>query len=149
MNSGEEVLIDKEDYSKVKEIYWYMDSRNKYVIGRRRGTLYLLHRYIMGLNKGDGLEVDHIDRNPLNNIKSNLRLVTRSINNFNKNVTNKNKSGVVGVRYIERKGRKPKWQARIKVNGREISKDFNSFEEAVKYRKYLEKEYFKKELLNG
>lgn len=43
----------------------------------------VLHRQVMGLRPGDGLLVDHINRNKLDNRKANLRLATRSMNSHN------------------------------------------------------------------
>ena len=39
-----------------------------------------MHRLLMGMKKGDGLEVDHLDGNGLNNQRKNLEVVTRSEN---------------------------------------------------------------------
>lgn len=36
-----------------------------------------LHRLLLGLEKGDPLQADHRDNDPLNNRRSNLRVVTR------------------------------------------------------------------------
>ena len=36
------------------------------------------------LPPGDGLVIDHIDRNPLNNTRANLRICTKEENNWNK-----------------------------------------------------------------
>ena len=53
--------------------------------GKRK--YYYFHRIVYEAHFGkipDNLVVDHIDRNPLNNDISNLRLVPKSINNMNK-----------------------------------------------------------------
>jgi len=46
-----------------------------------------------------GYEVDHIDCNPNNNKRDNLRLVTSSQNSYNIRISSKNKSGVKGVHW--------------------------------------------------
>lgn len=56
------------------------------------------------------MQVDHINRDPLDNRAENLRMATPSQNSFNRSRTSKNKSGYVGVVL-----HKPtqKWQAQI------------------------------------
>lgn len=49
----------------------------------------------------DGMEIDHIDGNRRNNHISNLRLVTRAINNRNRKKRSDNTSGVTGIRWSE------------------------------------------------
>ena len=47
-------------------------------------------------------EVDHIDGDPLNNRPENLRLATSGQNNHNRRLSERNKSGVKGVIWVER-----------------------------------------------
>ena len=80
--------------------------------------------------------VDHIDRNPLNNRRSNLRIVTRSMNSHNKKVQRNSTSGINGVHKCG-KG----WRASIYINGKGYRKFFKKQEDAIAYRKELEKLY--------
>ncbi|WP_423766655.1 HNH endonuclease [Cupriavidus necator] len=74
-----------------------------------------LHRAIMGLTVGGGGEVDHANGNKLDNRRGNLRLCTKSQNQWNKGIYSNNTSGFKGVSYDGRQG---KWQARIRVGGK-------------------------------
>ena len=59
----------------------------------------------MGLDNRDernrGIVVDHIDGNPKNNTRSNLRICTQSQNVLNKKSMCTNKTGFMGVSYRE------------------------------------------------
>jgi len=119
---GYAIKLDDEDYTCLSHHKWrilYGLSRGleriHYVV--RRGdppnwqTTYL-HREVM--NAFDGVEVDHIDGNPFNNVKSNLRLCTRQENAQNARKV-RGKSKYKGVSLHKQTGR---WQAQIQVNGK-------------------------------
>jgi hypothetical protein len=65
----------------------------------------------------DGHQVDHIDRNPLNNMIENLRLATPTQNRLNRTATRTNKLGVKGVCWHRQN---KKYVARIGINGSKI-----------------------------
>lgn len=92
-----------------------------------------MHRLIMrALNQFDK-EIDHIHHNTLDNRKSQLRVVTKSENQQNRQRKNH------GVYYDY--GRE-KWLAEIGVNGNKIHLGaFRNRENATKARKEAEKKY--------
>lgn len=110
------VNFDQEDYPLICAFSWC--CTRGYAYARRVRTSLLtktqyvyMHRLIMNAKPGE--QVDHINRNRLDNRKSNLRLCTHQENNYNRSL--KGKCGYRGVRW--RKDR-DKWEARISVNGR-------------------------------
>tara|TARA_R110001632_G_scaffold176038_1_gene295733 strand:- start:67 stop:618 length:552 start_codon:yes stop_codon:yes gene_type:complete len=62
--------------------------------------------------------IDHLDRDPLNNKITNLRLCTQQQNQFNTSKRVDNTSGFKGVDWYKRD---KKWRARIKQNGKRIT----------------------------
>ncbi|QMV48544.1 putative HNH endonuclease [Bacillus phage vB_BsuM-Goe10] len=58
-----------------------------YFMYKKGNKMKWLHRSIMGLKEGDPAIVDHINRNPSDNRRCNLRIATRQINS--RNATNK------------------------------------------------------------
>ena len=92
---------------------------------------YKLHRLVWIYHNGDvpnGMIVDHVDGNSINNRIENLRLATPSENNRNSKISSKNTSGVKGVYWYKRD---KKWKAQIMVDHKFIHLGYyNTIEEA-------------------
>lgn len=105
-------LIDLGDIEKVGKYRWYATEKG-YVKSQNNLRL---HRLVM--NATEDYLVDHINRNPLDNRKSNLRMCTQAENSRNVGVSQANSTGFKGV-YFEKLNNK--YRARIKYNGKRIS----------------------------
>ncbi len=84
------------------------------------------------INAPDKLLVDHINGDPLDNRKSNLRLATKSQNMRNRKKAHNNKSGYKGVWFDYKRD---KWVAYIKINGssKTLGRFINKEEAAARY----------------
>lgn len=139
-------LVDDEDFDLLNKWKWSYGGngyavRFKYIgkiNGKRKNESIYLHRFLLGFPKK--MEVDHIDRNKLNNQRKNLRKVSKGINCFNKNLLLRNTSGHTGVGWFKRI---KKWRSRIVVNKKEISLGyFNDISSAILARKKAENTYY-------
>ena len=93
-NKGEPFIVDEEDVEKVLKYSWSYSTNGYLVTKDKQGHHLALSRYIM--NAGDSpLDVDHINRDKSDNRKCNLRMCTRTQNNYNR-VSN-NFMGIKGV----------------------------------------------------
>jgi hypothetical protein len=103
-------IVDDCDYNSLIDIKWYAirDKNRYYAFNNIVGYM---HRLILGLSNHK-VDTDHIDRNGLNNVRSNLRIVSRSENLFNRGKLPNNKSGFKGVSW-----NKCKWVVQIGFNG--------------------------------
>jgi hypothetical protein len=132
LSHGYVAFVDDEDYELVSKYNWsaYEDSNGMvYAIcyTTRYSRNIRMHRLIM--NAPDGMDVDHADRDGLNNRRSNLRLATRSQNNANSVVSRNSKSGYKGVCLDSYTGR---WKASIMVDYKHIHLGrFDTKEEAA------------------
>lgn len=117
---------------------WYAADFNKgvvYAVRSAKGTK--LHRVLAGA-KGRSV-VDHIDGDGLNNRLSNIRVCGQSLNQRNKAMCRRNKSGVIGVVPAPTPGR---WVAQGSVNGVRYSLGtFASVEEAAEVRREFERKH--------
>jgi len=95
-----------------------------------------LHRWLM--NPPNGFHVDHINRNPLDNRRSNLRICTPTENYRNKSTNSNNTSGATGVtRSLS------KWKAFIRADGKnKYLGTFENIEDAIIVRREAEIKYF-------
>lgn len=133
-NEVARAMIDLEYVDVVKDYKWYSKSEG-YVCNSKIGYL---HQFIM--NPSEGMVVDHINRNPLDNRRENLRICTQHENTMNKSIRCSNTSGVSGVNWSKQNN---KWLARIQVDGKHIYLGYyNTLEEAAEVRRQAEIEYF-------
>lgn len=128
------ILLDKDVWLKYNEHYIHMQMG--YPSITYNGERWRLHRLIMGLplrvdnNKNKNI-VDHINGDPLDNRKENLRVVSDKINKKNIGFFNPNNSQS-GVHGVSRTSNGKGWRVRF---GREdSSKNFDKLSEAIKYR---------------
>lgn len=124
-------IIDREDEWKLPGL-WCNSHGYARQMAPSRDHLISMQNVIMGHRYDGKFVVDHINGDPLDNRKGNLRIVSHSQNRWNGRNKSNNKSGVSGVRW--RKDRK-KWEMSITGNGERIIKHFARFEDAVKFRR--------------
>lgn len=128
--------FDKEDYDKIKDIYWN-DHKGYAYGGNFENTHLAMHRYLMNINDPN-YDVDHINHDTRDNRKNNLRIVTHQQNLFNMKLRKDNTSGIIGVCFNN-----DKWTSYICYNGKTINLgQFSNKEDAINARKIAEEEYF-------
>jgi hypothetical protein len=90
---------------------------NGYQSIRIDGVMYMAHRIAWKMFHGSEPpeQIDHVDRNNLNNAAVNLRPATYSQNNANHPIECRNKSGCTGVVWHESAH---KWQAQLRLKGK-------------------------------
>jgi hypothetical protein len=101
--------VDATDYQWLSEFRWHLSAQGYAVTGGGNNKC-SMHRMILGLGKGDKREVDHMNRNRLDNRQSNLRAVTKQENR--QNLAGRGRSKYRGVYWsIKQK----KWVAYINI----------------------------------
>jgi hypothetical protein len=136
LTQGKVALIDDEDYDKIKDYKWYACRRRSVFVAQTWDSKFM-HRIIMDAKSGE--MVDHINGDPLDNRRQNLRLVTNKQNLQNSCKWTKGTSQYKGVSW---QSTRHKWLAQIMVDGKvkflgyhetelEAAKAYN--EGAVKY----------------
>lgn len=121
LTRGLVAFVDDEDYGNISKYKWF-SGKDGYAIrqvnypGEPSQTV-IMHRAILGLERGNPVNVDHIDGNRINNCRSNLRKCTRAENSKNRRAQINNKSGFKGVSWNSSSLR---WRAQIGHNGKKI-----------------------------
>lgn len=142
-------IIDDESYCYFENHSWHVTKQGyvarRYTYAKGKTKIILIHRIIM--NCPSGLMVDHINRNSLDNRKSNLRICNKSQNAANSKIASNNTSGYRGVKW-SKIGKK--WMSSIRVMGKDIYLGyfFNKLDAARTYNKAAEKYFGKFAYLN-
>lgn len=141
--SGELIIIDK-DMAHIDKYNWWYDGG--YARARVNGEIVKLHHYIIG-KPPSGKVTDHINRNPLDNRRVNLRHVERRVNSINAKVSKHNTSGHRGVSWNSSRKR---WVVRINHENKRIGLGFYAdLEKAIEARKSAESKYGYSLIING
>lgn len=147
LKHGEKVLLDDLDYIKIKDFTWILyktkDKNPMAVysslrIGKNKKRVALQN---IILNPKKGFVVDHIDGNPLNNKRSNLRVCTQANNLLNKKLYKNNKSGHKGIYFNKKRN-----TYRVLLYYKRVRhvKEEKNLCEAIELRKKWEIKYFGK-----
>ena len=119
-------MVDDEDYGLVSQ-YKYFAQKSRYgtyyACRQHQKNCFIYHGYlhydVLGTTPEEirPLVVDHIDRNPLNCCKSNLRLCTRAQNVYNRGPVPNRSSKYKGVSYDPRR-KKNRWRVKLCKEGK-------------------------------
>lgn len=105
LTRGKWAIVDAEDYERLSRWNWHLSgsiARNNFYAARGtrvggKHRLIRLHHAVLGLD--GGIMVDHVDGDPLNCRKSNLRICNAAGNSQNHKRTSRNKSGHTGINW--------------------------------------------------
>jgi hypothetical protein len=125
LTRGQYAIVDIEDFDRLSKFKWHTGINGRDFYARRKvrsddtrpkKCFISMHREI--LNVPEGLFVDHINHNGLDNRRANLRAATREQNSWNQrkklgNYTSRYK----GVHFSKNMRR---WEARLVYKGKEI-----------------------------
>ena len=128
-------IIDKDDLEKISHHTWYLNPTGYADCKLTNGPHLKLHHVIIG-KPPKGLVTDHINRNKLDNRKSNLRHVTQRENNLNRDVMeHKIKNRMLGIKTYNGKKGTTYYVVLHDTNNKTIHiGKFKSIEEAMKAR---------------
>lgn len=139
LTKGQAAIVDADDYEWLMQWKWQTNGKHRlfyastviiFSDGLKRRVR--MHRLIMGLPLRSTLEIDHQDRDGLNNRKANLRFVTKLQQAANRGkYTTSCTSQFKGVCY-KREGHYFYWLAALMFNGNRTILRFNTEEDAAR-----------------
>ena len=142
-NSNNYFMCDICDKKYVDAHTWYENDLGYICARDSNNKIIRFHRYIFGFknqNRGNKYNViDHIDGNPKNNTRENLKICNQIDNMKNIKIRKNNTTGYVGVEYVERLNR---YHAYITANKQYFQLGYyENLEDAVKARRDAEKKF--------
>lgn len=115
LNYGHITIFDLDDLQYIQNEYWYtihncgdcLEADNQtcklhqYACFNYDKRDIKAHNWVMEFTPHDGLTIDHINGNKLDNRKANLRIATKQTQAINAKIQRNNTTGVIGVSYYE------------------------------------------------
>lgn len=136
------IKVDDIDFPKVTKYRWTINSGGYAMARDATGHMILLARYLMGFPVGK--EIDHINRNKLDNRRTNLRLCNRK-----ENVRNTVRGNPLKYRGVHKRSQNS-YRTHISVDGKKILVGgFKTAEEAaLEYNRLARKHHKEFAILN-
>lgn len=127
LTQGKTAIVDDDDFEQLNQFKWYFagDYAVRNISVNNKQHIIRMHRQILGLERGDGKESDHVNHNLLDNRKTNLRTCTHSQNQHNR-LPQQSVSKFKGVTWDKRH---KYWQARIVIDGKQYHLGYYNTEE--------------------
>lgn len=118
LTRGKTAMVSIEDFEEISKYQWYTEvtkgasyaRRSTKKVNGKAGSI-KMHQAIMG--KIEGMEIDHISRDGLDNRRGNLRHCAHRQNEHNKKLQKNNTSGYKGVSWNE-----GSWRVQISYNSK-------------------------------
>jgi len=137
LTKGASTIVDDADYELLSRWRWKLHpqgyaARTTWNAADKKWATVLMHRLVA--STPGHLQADHINRDRLDNRRSNLRNVTPSENTWNQPLKSNNTSGVRGVCFDRTR---KKWKA---TWGKRSLGRFATFEQAVAARRAMERD---------
>lgn len=134
LTQGYFAIVDDSDFERLSKFKWYYHQgravrKPRTTDGKRRGFIWM-HREVA--KPDEDKVIDHINGNTLDNRRGNLRICTRSQNQWNKTLRSKS---VTGMKNIQWKKEKKRYVVRFQKYGKKYEFGyFKDLQEAVKVR---------------
>jgi len=120
LTRGKVAFVDDEDFDFLSKFKWYCTSHGYAQLRKKENGVTIsisMHRAVLGLSKGEKVDVDHINEIKTDNRKENLRKCNRSENMRNMGMKASNTSGYKGVNFHKAS---KLWRSQIRLNMKSI-----------------------------
>jgi len=129
LTKGYVAIVDDEDYEELSKHKWYAQTKRFVQYAKRacykNGDQITISMHRIITNCPDGMQVDHINHNGLDNRKENLRICTNQENSRNQMKHISTTLGMVKGVVISKCIKSKPYKARIRYNGK--AKDIGYF----------------------
>ena len=116
LTQGKVAIVDDEDYEKLSKYKWGYNSYGyaKRNFTQKDGTRRQVYMHAFIIGKINGLEIDHINNNPLDNRRCNLRHVTHQENCINRKSLHRSSE----YKGVYRNKNDKVWRSQITIRGK-------------------------------